>query len=278
MYGVVWTARTVARRPMSGVFRRHRLTWHLDLNEGIDFSIYSIGTFEPATIRHYARNIRPGSVVIDIGANIGAHTLPLADIVGSSGSILAIEATEYAYAKLLRNIQLNPGLASRVRTFHTLLIESASSVLPPTEITSSWPLVGSTNDKVLEGGATKTVGRARHQTLDDLVEEVQLSAVDWIKVDVDGNETTVLKGGIQTLRKFKPKIMIEFAPYCHASGSFEALIQLLVSIGYHFSRIPSGEPLPSTSTELQKIIPHRGSINVLATAHSEDSSLKSLET
>ena len=276
MYGVVWTARTVARRPMSGEFRRHRLNWHLDLNEGIDFSIYSIGTFEPATIRHYARNIRPGSVVIDIGANIGAHTLPLADIVGSSGRVLAIEATEYAYAKLQRNLQLNPGLASRVRTFHTLLIEVASSALQPTEITSSWPLVGSTNDKVLEGGATKAVGGARHQTLDDLVEEAQLSALDWLKIDVDGNETTVLKGGMQTLRKFKPKIMIEFAPYCHAAGSFEALIQLLVSTGYHFSRIPSGEPLPSTSSELQKIIPNRGSINVLATAHSEAGPLKSL--
>ena len=99
MYAVVWTARTGRATADERVFRRHRLTWHLDLNEGIDFSIYSIGTFEPATIRHYARNIRPGSVVIDIGANIGAHTLPLADIVGSSGSILAIEATEYTYAE-----------------------------------------------------------------------------------------------------------------------------------------------------------------------------------
>jgi hypothetical protein len=54
------------------------------------------------------------------------------------------------------------------------------------------------------------------------------------------------------------------------------LIQLLVSTGYHFSRIPGGEPLPSTTSELQKIIPNRGSINVLATAHAEDGPLKSL--
>ena len=53
--------------------RRHGIVWDLDLEEGIDLSIYLFGCFEPMTSRALQRLVKP---VLDIGANIGAHTLP----------------------------------------------------------------------------------------------------------------------------------------------------------------------------------------------------------
>ena len=61
------------------------IRYHLDLNEGIDFSIYLLGSFEPGTQRTLQKLVKPGDVVFDIGANIGAHTLSMAQSVGDSG-------------------------------------------------------------------------------------------------------------------------------------------------------------------------------------------------
>jgi FkbM family methyltransferase len=58
--------------------------------------------------------VSPGTLVLDIGANIGAHTLHLAHLVGPNGRVLAFEPTDYAFRKFSRNLELNPNLASRV--------------------------------------------------------------------------------------------------------------------------------------------------------------------
>src|SRR5271170_1360120 len=65
--------------------RRDGLRWQLDLREGIDFSIFLLGVFERSSVNVYRRLIRPGDVVLDIGANIGAHTLQFARLVGGAG-------------------------------------------------------------------------------------------------------------------------------------------------------------------------------------------------
>ena len=82
---LVMAARRLAGRGPSTQVTRQGIRWAQDLREGIDFSIWLLGSFEPETVRCYQRLIRPGDVVLDIGANIGAHTLPLARAVGPSG-------------------------------------------------------------------------------------------------------------------------------------------------------------------------------------------------
>ena len=58
--------------------RRGGVRWCLDLNEGIDFSIYLLGAFEKSTAATLRSLVKPGDTVLDIGANVGAHTLGLA--------------------------------------------------------------------------------------------------------------------------------------------------------------------------------------------------------
>lgn len=94
---------------------RRGLRWRLDLNEGIDFSIYLLGEFEPATVRGYEQLIRSDGIVLDIGANIGAHKLPLARAVGERGKVHAFQPTAWANSKLTENLGLNPALQDRGR-------------------------------------------------------------------------------------------------------------------------------------------------------------------
>ena len=108
--------RTLSGKGNVGVFRRGGIVWELDLREGIDFAIYLQGGFEPAALREYRRVVKPGSVALDIGANIGSHTLPLAQIVGPSGRVYSFEPTDYAFEKQLRNLSLNRDLSKRGRS------------------------------------------------------------------------------------------------------------------------------------------------------------------
>jgi hypothetical protein len=78
----------------------------LDLGETIDLALY-LGLFEPDVALAIEAHCRPGMTVLDIGANIGAHALRLASLVGDSGHLFAFEPTTYAFRKLIRNFSLN---------------------------------------------------------------------------------------------------------------------------------------------------------------------------
>ena len=258
--------RAAFRRPMHGEFERGGLRWSLDLNEGIDFAIYLLGAFEHDLIRSYQRLIQPGATVLDIGANIGAHTLRLAQHVGPNGRVVAIEATEYACTKLRRNLSLNPEMERRVTIAHSMLVADGDTPIE-TAIHSSWPLAGDEKTHDVLCGALKAVSGARIVTLDILIKELGLVSVDWIKLDVDGHELPVLRGARECLAKYKPGIFMELAPYCYADepAGFSELVNLLTNAGYVFFRLPDKSPLTADPTKLtQHEIPHQGSINVLA--------------
>ena len=251
---------------MQGEFTRGGLKWTLDLNEGIDLSIYLFGAFERDLVRSYQKLIPAGATVLDIGANIGTHTLPLAQHVGPNGHVVAIEATEYACMKLRKNLSLNPQLVTRAKLVHALLTASDDAT-PETAIQSSWPLVDGEATHDMTCGALKPVSDARVCRLDTLVNELGLKSVDWIKLDVDGHELTVLQGARECLEKYRPGIFMELAPYCYEQnpGSFAEMVSILTANSYVLSRLPGGKPLPLDPVLLaSEEIPKNGSVNIIA--------------
>jgi FkbM family methyltransferase len=239
--------------------------WDLDLKEGIDFSIYLLGAFEKSTAQTLRKLVRPGDVVFDIGANIGAHTLGLAQGVGSSGRVFAFEPADFAFTKLKRNLALNPELLARTDARQTLL---AAEVTTPrqTEIYASWPLKTDARVHPKHRGRLVTTLQASVDTLDCLVEREGVKRLDLIKMDVDGSEYPVLKGALRTIAKFRPILVMEMSPYVHAeqNQSFEALVALLRDCGYSLQDASTWESLPLRSDLLEALIPDGASINVIA--------------
>ena len=84
---------------------RAGICWHLDLHEGIDFAIYLTGRYEPDTVTTMASLIKSGDVVLDIGANIGNHSLYLAKITNCK--IFAFEPNPETFSIFQKNILIN---------------------------------------------------------------------------------------------------------------------------------------------------------------------------
>ena len=262
--GFVKGGRRLLGMPMRAEFNRGGLRWLLDLNEGIDFSIFLLGSFEPDAVRCFERRVMPGDVVVDIGANIGAHTLRLAHLVGQSGRVLAFEPTAYAHAKLRANLDLNPELIQRVSLRQLLLADTPGAEVPEA-ICSSWPLAHESGLHPEHLGKPRSTEGAGCSTLDEAVAAAGVETVAFIKLDVDGHELSVLRGGTQTLRKSRPVILVELCPHvCVEHGyPFAELVACLTGLGYRFESL-DGRALSDDSDALEKLIPVRGGINVLA--------------
>src|SRR6266851_4538124 len=213
-YRCVVMGRGIVGKNDFATVRRGGARWQLNLNEGIDFSIYLFGAFEKSTALALRKLVRPGDLVFDIGANIGAHTLGLAQSVGPTGRVFAFEPTDYAFAKLKRNLALNPELEAQSLPQQILLAAENDAPCQP-EIYASWPLKTDASVHPKHRGRLVTTLGASVETLDGFVERQGIDRLNLIKIDVDGHEYPVLKGGFKTLAKFGPILVIEMSPYVH---------------------------------------------------------------
>ncbi len=244
---------------------RGGLRWRLDLSEGIDFAIYLLGAFERSTVNTLQKLVKPGDVVFDIGANIGAHTLSLAKSVGPAGRVYAFEPADFAFAKLRANLALNPELDARTFS-RQILLSARAADQPEAEIYASWPLESTDSVHPKHRGVLVTAKGATVDTLDRFVERQGLERLDLIKMDVDGHESPVLQGGLGVLRRFRPILVMELSPYVHREHhhDFALFVALLREAGYSLQDAKNWRPLPLDAAKLEELIPDGASINAIA--------------
>lgn len=221
------------------------INYKLDLGENIDLSVY-LGRYEPDIVSAIERYCLPGFTVMDIGANIGAFTLRLAKIVGESGKVCAFEPTDYAYKKLIQNISLNQFtniVSSQIALSDRNLLQQRI------RFRSSWPTKGS---PIVRENMVDFV------TLDDWCKREDLKHVDLIKLDVDGNEYSVIMGGKSLLADQHPLIIMEvWGPNFsdHLKNPFIALRNL----GYRFFHIDTEEEYASID-DLKAVVSRDGKL------------------
>jgi FkbM family methyltransferase len=265
IYHAIHAGRALLGRNDREIVVRDSLTYDLDLSEGIDLGIYLGNFYERQTRSALSKLVSPGSLVLDIGANIGAHTLHLAQLVGPAGRVLAFEPTDFAFRKLRRNLDLNPSLASRVELFHCFLTAN-DGVSVPNDIYSSWPLA------VEEGLHAKHLGRemktemAQARSLDSILAEQADRKVQLVKLDVDGFECDVLRGANSLLRDTRPIFVMELAPYLleERGASLDQLASCFIPNGYAFYDERTHKRLPSSVKELQGLVTSGESVNIIA--------------
>lgn len=148
--------------------------------------------------------LKQDDVVADIGANFGLHTLLAADIVGSAGAVFAFEPVPFNVRLLTRNVNLN-GFGDRVR-----IVPSAVSDSPEPELAFSIPEGDLTVTGSL-GGSGSNQQRVPNLRLDDFAGFDR--PLRFLKIDVEGAELAVLKGGEKRIRADQPVILVEVHVY-----------------------------------------------------------------
>lgn len=244
---------TTRASPYHQIKKIEDVTYELDVREAIDREILEFGFFELSTAAALSRLCLPGSTVLDIGANIGAHTFHLAKKVGETGRVIAFEPTTYAFTKLYRNMLLN--------NFNNVRLErmalSDTSGVMELAFNSSWRSEGSELPPVQEAMLL--------MTLDEYMRRYAVGRVDLIKLDVDGYEVKILRGGKETIAKYRPHIVTELCAYAlqQQGETVMNLLHFLSALGYRFfgeQTYELLEDLPSIAAS----VPADSSINVLA--------------
>lgn len=173
------------------------------------------GHFDQAVLELYKEMIPEGSTVIDVGANVGFHSVLLSKIVGRHGSVLAIEPVDYNLKKLNTNIYLNGCV--NVKLVKCLVGSKKRNSVKLFQVTEDQSRLD--NSSVLENlnikklqaeGGVEEV-EVTQTTLDYIYSKIQ-KPIKLIKVDVEGYELEVLKGAKKTISESRPVIIVEINP------------------------------------------------------------------
>jgi FkbM family methyltransferase len=165
-------------------------------------------------------------VILDCGACFGETALFFANEVGPNGKVYSFEFIKSNIEIFKKNISLNPELAKRIS-----LIEQ------PVWENSGYRLFYTDNGPASKVGFEKFEG-AENQTMtisiDEMVMKHALGRIDFIKMDIEGAELSALKGAVETLKKFKPKLAISVY---HNPGDFKKIPEFIKNISRNISFI-----------------------------------------
>jgi len=239
-----------ARRVFPGMAIPLRLpfgAWWLAEQSALDQELL-YGEFEKRETEVVEKLLRPGMTFVDVGAHHGLYTLLAAKRVGRHGRVVAIEPSPRECARLEKHLRLN-------RCSHVEVIACAAGKDPGN---ADFYLVDGFNDwcNSLRPPATAEPIRmvrvpVRH--LDEILAESGISKVDFIKLDVEGAELSVLHGALKLLnRELRPAMLVEVQDVRTRRWGYAAreILQFLERLDYRWFAISSrGALLPISCDE-----------------------------
>jgi FkbM family methyltransferase len=175
------------------------------------------GEHSPAEISLLTQIVTPGMTVVEVGANIGAHTLPLARAC-RPGPLYAFEPQRRVFQVLCANLALND-IDNAVALPQACGAEAGWAVIPPMDYAGPENIGGVSLAPAGSAGERVQVVR-----LDDL----DLPACGLLKVDVEGFEAEVLTGAAATIRRHRPVLYVEN----DRPPKQRALIRQMADLGY----------------------------------------------
>jgi len=186
---------------------------------------------EAGDIRALTSLIKPGTIVIDVGANIGFFTKFFAECVTEKGKVLAIEPEQNNFKRLNQMINRRR-LEQKVETFEA--VAAARSGQLKLKINPLHPA----DHKISEDGVP-----VRAISIDELVAERGWQPVSLIKIDVQGAEMLVLQGSVETLRRFRPALYLEVDDDSlrRLGTTARQLFLMVKQLGYRIHRIIKGK-------------------------------------
>ncbi|QRN82701.1 FkbM family methyltransferase [Chloroflexota bacterium] len=189
---------------------------------------YWLGSYEMNKRLAFEREITPGTVMYDIGANVGYFSLLAAELAGPEGQV-------YAFEPLPRNVKF---LEKHIKINKCDNIEIVEAAVSDHSGEVHFNLGASTAmGHIAESGGIQV----KMVALDEMLASGELQPPDYMKVDVEGAEYEALKGARTLLEKYHPLLFLD----THQREAHLPTIELLKELGYKFE-ILDGKSLTAT--------------------------------
>jgi FkbM family methyltransferase len=213
-------------------------------------SVEHYGDYQREELKFFSDYVKPGDTVLDIGANIGTHTLWFANRVGSKdeGRVLAFEPQRLVYQTLCANMALNSVVCVDCKHMG---VGSAQKIVKV-------PILDPDVENNFGGLSIKEQDQGEDVAVVP-IDHINLSRCDFIKIDVEGMEPEVLMGGLKTIYNHKPVIYMEV----DRGENTPLVAEIMDSLGYEMNM--HTPPLHSPDYEQENIFGETVSINAICT-------------
>ena len=246
---------------------KYGLEFYLHPHYIIDSQIITFGyLFVDEAINNYIeRNVKPGMVCLDVGANMGVMSAHLAKKVGPGGVVHCFEPVPHLHRRLRQNIERN-NLQGVAHLHHVALSDKAGDMTMriADENLPNQGIGSLVSDQLTELVNAITI---KSTTLDDFAEKENLDRIDFIKIDIQGAEPFFLEGGRKTIAQFKPILLMEISPEDLAGAGLTSidLLETVESLGYDNIYELTAAGRPSRKISSKQIRPDYYSVGVLCT-------------
>ena len=217
----------------------------LDPRDLVAVNILRGGEWQPEIWNALATNLPEGSVLLDVGAHIGYFSMMGARKVGKTGLVVAFEPNPDTLITLRQNIKVNEFQNVVVAPVACADREQTLTLFAAPFMNSGASSLARNNADLSYENPPKEYS-VRGRRIDDVVRELKLSRVDAIKMDIEGAEVVALRGAMETMKKFHPKIVVEVVARQLASmnSTPEELFSVLKEAGYNY-----GKPLTADESD-----------------------------
>jgi len=169
-------------------------------------------SFEYSSFQLFSTLLKPGNIILDVGANSGVYSIFYSKLVGDKGRVYAFEPDTSNYSLLQKNLRLNNCNNVLVYNFALSNKESAVEMISYNPENSNLKLQGDSFKYMKEiSDKSETASGIKACKLDDLEEIKNISKIDFFKIDVEGAEFLVLQGSLNTIQKHRPVIIFELS-------------------------------------------------------------------
>ncbi|KWN16641.1 FkbM family methyltransferase [Burkholderia territorii] len=169
-------------------------------DDTIGKSLIQYGEWSEAETFLFSQILRPGDAAVEIGANIGSHTVMLSQAVGDAGAVFAFEPQRHVFQVLCANLVIN----------HCLNVYASQCAIGDADGMIDFPAIDPRHPNNFGATSIYLKNTELERISIKRLDSIDFRRIDFLKADVEGFELNVLRGGLQTIERHRPILHLEY--------------------------------------------------------------------